>query len=57
TLTAATSNYPTPFTCAIARGQVFAVQFHPEKSQSAGLMLLKNFVRWETSAPLSAMAA
>ncbi|MGH8729042.1 MAG: imidazole glycerol phosphate synthase subunit HisH [Burkholderiales bacterium] len=49
-ITVATSNYPTPFTCAIARGQVFAVQFHPEKSQSAGLMLLKNFVHWQTKA-------
>jgi glutamine amidotransferase len=56
-LTAASSDYPSPFTCAIARGQLFAVQFHPEKSQSAGLMLLKNFVGWETSATAPAMAA
>ncbi len=56
-LIAASSDYALPFTCAIARGQLFAVQFHPEKSQSAGLMLLKNFVRWQTSESLPAMAA
>jgi glutamine amidotransferase len=45
-LTAATTQYGQPFTCAIARDNIFAVQFHPEKSQSAGLQLLSNFVRW-----------
>jgi glutamine amidotransferase len=45
-LTAATTDYGRPFTCAIARDNIFAVQFHPEKSQSAGLQLLSNFVRW-----------
>ncbi|MEQ1528691.1 MAG: imidazole glycerol phosphate synthase subunit HisH [Methylococcales bacterium] len=43
---AATSNYPEPFACALAQDNVFAVQFHPEKSQTAGLQLLKNFLHW-----------
>jgi glutamine amidotransferase len=46
-LTAGTASYPAPFTCAIARANIFAVQFHPEKSQRAGLRLLANFVAWE----------
>jgi imidazole glycerol-phosphate synthase subunit HisH len=46
-VTAATTRYPAPFTCAIARANIFAVQFHPEKSQRAGLRLLANFVAWD----------
>jgi len=44
-----TASYPAPFTCAIARANIFAVQFHPEKSQRAGLRLLANFVAWDGS--------
>jgi len=40
------SNYPDRFTCAIAKDNLFAVQFHPEKSADAGLQLLSNFVNW-----------
>jgi glutamine amidotransferase len=40
------SLYPFPFTCAAARENVFAVQFHPEKSHEAGLRLLANFAEW-----------
>jgi len=47
TAIAATSEYPEEFTCAIARDNVFAVQFHPEKSQTVGLQLLKNFLHWD----------
>jgi len=47
------TQYPFAFTCAAARNNIFAVQFHPEKSQSVGLRLLSNFVRWSgsTNAP------
>ena len=43
---AARSNYPFPFTCAVTKDNIFAVQFHPEKSQLAGLTLLSNFAKW-----------
>jgi glutamine amidotransferase len=47
TLVMGESDYADPFTCAIARDNVFAVQFHPEKSAAAGLRLLANFVGWQ----------
>lgn len=43
---AATTDYPSPFASALSIGRLFAVQFHPEKSQAAGLRLLTNFMRW-----------
>jgi len=49
-LAAASTDYGSPFTCAIARANIFATQFHPEKSQRAGLQLLSNFVAWDGSA-------
>lgn len=47
TLIAATTDYGVRFTAAIAKDNLFAVQFHPEKSADAGLQLLKNFVSWK----------
>lgn len=46
-IVAARSAYPFAFTCAVADRNLFAVQFHPEKSQAGGLRLLANFVAWE----------
>lgn len=40
---AATATYGAPFACAVRRGNVWGVQFHPEKSHHFGAMLLKNF--------------
>lgn len=45
-LTAGTTRYPDAFTSAIARDNIFATQFHPEKSSAAGLTLLSNFATW-----------
>jgi len=46
-ITSGFSEYPNRFTSAIAVNNLFAVQFHPEKSASAGLQLLSNFVNWK----------
>ena len=43
---AATTDYPGPVTAAIGRGNIVAMQFHPEKSHAAGIRLLANFLHW-----------
>jgi len=45
-ITVGTTRYPFEFTCGVARDNIFAVVFHPEKSHAAGLKLLSNFVGW-----------
>ncbi|OUS28264.1 imidazole glycerol phosphate synthase subunit HisH [Gammaproteobacteria bacterium 45_16_T64] len=47
TLVAGQCEYGFPFTSVIAKDNIFAVQFHPEKSQHAGLKLLGNFMNWD----------
>jgi imidazole glycerol-phosphate synthase subunit HisH len=46
TLTIGTSEHGVGFTCAVARDNIFATQFHPEKSAANGLRLYRNFVEW-----------
>jgi len=41
------TNYDVSFTSAVAKDNLFAVQFHPEKSGDAGLKILSNFVSWK----------
>lgn len=41
------TDYGIRFTSAAARANIFAVQFHPEKSATAGLQLLRNFMHWD----------
>ncbi len=48
---AAESWYGGRFVAAIHQGNIFGVQFHPEKSQEAGLAVLKNFLRWQPGQP------
>ncbi len=44
------SDYPFRFACAVGTDNLFATQFHPEKSHTAGLQLLANFVDWDGQA-------
>lgn len=46
-LTVGTSVYGKKFCCAVAQDNIFAVQFHPEKSAAAGLQLYRNFIQWQ----------
>jgi len=46
-LTVGVSQYGQRFTCAIAADNIFAVQFHPEKSAEIGLRLYRNFTEWQ----------
>ncbi|MDH4288741.1 MAG: imidazole glycerol phosphate synthase subunit HisH [Aquincola sp.] len=45
--TAGLTEYGLPFTSAVARDNIFATQFHPEKSAADGLMLYRNFLAWK----------
>jgi glutamine amidotransferase len=45
--TAGSTGYGDWFTSAVAKDNIFATQFHPEKSAEYGLKLYKNFVSWQ----------
>jgi len=47
TIIASTTDYGSPFASSVQKGNLFATQFHPEKSQHTGLQLLKNFIERE----------
>lgn len=42
-----TSEYPEEFACIVGKDNVFATQFHTEKSHEGGLLLLRNFLNWQ----------
>lgn len=46
-ITAGSCDYGTPFCSSVIKDNLFATQFHPEKSHTAGLQVLKNFVEWD----------
>ncbi|AUH53406.1 imidazole glycerol phosphate synthase subunit HisH [Chromobacterium sp. ATCC 53434] len=46
-LTLAESDYPQRFASIVGRGNIFATQFHTEKSHRAGLQMMKNFLAWD----------
>jgi len=46
-LVAAETDYGGVFCCAVAKDNLFATQFHPEKSAAAGLRVYQNFVNWK----------
>jgi glutamine amidotransferase len=46
----AQTSYGITFASAVSRGNVFATQFHPEKSGRPGLKILKNFSTWDGNA-------
>jgi glutamine amidotransferase len=43
---AATTEHGQRFACAVAKDNIAGVQFHPEKSQTAGLALIARFLEW-----------
>jgi glutamine amidotransferase len=45
-ISAGESTYGSAFTCVVASDNIFATQFHPEKSSAAGLRIYENFTRW-----------
>jgi imidazole glycerol-phosphate synthase subunit HisH len=46
-LIVALSDYGDRFTCAVAKDNIFATQFHPEKSAALGLKMYENFLSWQ----------